>query len=104
MPEGTYNLLTKTGTIVEDPSMVVEIEGFGEWGLGRSGVGVETAVGYVLMREADVTLAEKDAWYAKNGHPEVTVHHDDGPTIRYEWDDDVDDYVTVSKSMEANDD
>ena len=104
MPEGTYNFLTDRGTVIKDPPMIIEIDGIDEeWGMTKSGVGVETAVGYALMRKKGITLGEKDEWYAENGHPDVIVHHDTGPTVTYEWEDDVDDYVTASKSMEGDD-
>ena len=92
---GTYNLLTDIGTVIEDPPIVVEIDGVGKWGLERGGQGIETLVGYALMRQKDVTLSEKPDWYTENGHPGVTAHFDDGDRERYEWEEKLDGYVMV---------
>jgi len=97
MPTGTYNLLTEVGSIIEDPPIVIEIEGIdGEWGLNQSTAAVETVVGYALMREKDVTLGEKDEYYDEHGHPAVDVRSDGGE-LRFEWSDDKGDYVEVTE-------
>lgn len=101
MPDGTYNLLTKPGSVVEDPPITVSIEGANpigcdEWGLLSGGASIESYVGYALMRRHDISLGEKDDYYAENGHLDVTARcdHEDDP-LRYVWSDSEDDYVQL---------
>lgn len=101
MPDGTYNLLTSTGSVVEDPRITVSIEnanpvGCDEWGLCSGSTSIQTYVSYAITRRHGVSLGELDDWYAENGHPDVTARCDfeDEPQ-HYVWSDSEDDYMQL---------
>ena len=99
MPDGTYNLLTSVGSVVEDPPIAVSIEGANpvgcdEWGLLGGSTSIETYVSYAITRRHGVSLGELDGWFAENGHPDVEARFEDDEAT-YVWSDSEDDYVQL---------